>query len=221
MTPTCWPQRVSTEPSKSGTQTPWQPSVPPPATRAWSTRCPGLQVDELNSDVMRKTSVCFCFSFLKLLVVAFHLVPVYAEVFDFSACVSVRFQGDLNCIAGATSRNGAFIWDVRKGKIITRFNEVTGDLSESLSTTEMHQLRSACFIPCLLSFGGQCRFLWTLRDPWWTVLWFLQWWPLLSSPSMVKTVFSVSRGAIKTPRGSLPAVETDSGECLSPIHLAL
>uniref|UniRef100_A0A4W3GRT2 WD repeat domain 17 n=1 Tax=Callorhinchus milii TaxID=7868 RepID=A0A4W3GRT2_CALMI len=31
--------------------------------------------------------------------------------------------GDLNCIAGATSRNGAFIWDVRKGKLITRFNE--------------------------------------------------------------------------------------------------
>uniref|UniRef100_A0A8D3AMG1 WD repeat-containing protein 17 n=1 Tax=Scophthalmus maximus TaxID=52904 RepID=A0A8D3AMG1_SCOMX len=31
--------------------------------------------------------------------------------------------GDLNCIAGATSRNGAFIWDVRKEKIITRFNE--------------------------------------------------------------------------------------------------
>ncbi|XP_061131267.1 WD repeat-containing protein 17-like isoform X4 [Syngnathus typhle] len=31
--------------------------------------------------------------------------------------------GDLNCIAGATSRNGAFIWDIRKGKIITRFNE--------------------------------------------------------------------------------------------------
>ncbi|XP_022595647.1 WD repeat-containing protein 17-like, partial [Seriola dumerili] len=31
--------------------------------------------------------------------------------------------GDLNCIAGATSRSGAFIWDVRKGKIITRFNE--------------------------------------------------------------------------------------------------
>ncbi|KAM8842635.1 WD repeat-containing protein 17 isoform 2-T2 [Synchiropus picturatus] len=31
--------------------------------------------------------------------------------------------GDLNCIAGATSRNGAFIWDVRKGKIITRFHE--------------------------------------------------------------------------------------------------
>ncbi|XP_051992804.1 LOW QUALITY PROTEIN: WD repeat-containing protein 17-like [Xyrauchen texanus] len=31
--------------------------------------------------------------------------------------------GDLNCIAGATSRNGAFIWDVKKGKIIIRFNE--------------------------------------------------------------------------------------------------
>lgn len=39
--------------------------------------------------------------------------------------VCVCFKGDLNCIAGATSRNGAFIWDVRKGKIITRFNEVT------------------------------------------------------------------------------------------------
>lgn len=40
-------------------------------------------------------------------------------------CLCVCFEGDLNCIAGATSRNGAFIWDVRKGKIITRFNEVT------------------------------------------------------------------------------------------------
>ncbi|MBN3326611.1 WDR17 protein, partial [Atractosteus spatula] len=31
--------------------------------------------------------------------------------------------GDLNCIAGATSRNGGFIWDVKKAKMITRFNE--------------------------------------------------------------------------------------------------
>ncbi|XP_061439639.1 WD repeat-containing protein 17 isoform X3 [Rhineura floridana] len=31
--------------------------------------------------------------------------------------------GDLNCIAGATSRNGGFIWDVPRGKMITRFNE--------------------------------------------------------------------------------------------------
>nr|XP_055189761.1 WD repeat-containing protein 17 isoform X5 [Nyctereutes procyonoides] len=31
--------------------------------------------------------------------------------------------GDLNCIAGATSRNGAFIWDVKRGKIVQRFNE--------------------------------------------------------------------------------------------------
>ncbi|XP_076845608.1 WD repeat-containing protein 17 isoform X1 [Brachyhypopomus gauderio] len=31
--------------------------------------------------------------------------------------------GDLNCVAGGTSRNGAFIWDVKKGKMITRFNE--------------------------------------------------------------------------------------------------
>uniref|UniRef100_A0A8C5S7X5 Gem-associated protein 5 TPR domain-containing protein n=1 Tax=Laticauda laticaudata TaxID=8630 RepID=A0A8C5S7X5_LATLA len=31
--------------------------------------------------------------------------------------------GDLNCIAGATSRNGGFIWDVSRGKMITRFSE--------------------------------------------------------------------------------------------------
>ncbi|XP_070554435.1 WD repeat-containing protein 17-like isoform X2 [Ptychodera flava] len=30
---------------------------------------------------------------------------------------------DLNCIAAATSRHGAFLWDVTKGKIIKRFNE--------------------------------------------------------------------------------------------------
>nr|XP_060511614.1 WD repeat-containing protein 17 [Panthera onca] len=33
------------------------------------------------------------------------------------------FCGDLNCIAGATSRNGAFIWDVKRGKMVQRFNE--------------------------------------------------------------------------------------------------
>uniref|UniRef100_A0A8C0L9Q0 WD repeat domain 17 n=1 Tax=Canis lupus dingo TaxID=286419 RepID=A0A8C0L9Q0_CANLU len=31
--------------------------------------------------------------------------------------------GDLNCIAGATSRNGAFIWDIKRGKMVQRFNE--------------------------------------------------------------------------------------------------
>ncbi|XP_014403244.1 PREDICTED: WD repeat-containing protein 17 [Myotis brandtii] len=31
--------------------------------------------------------------------------------------------GDLDCIAGATSQNGAFIWDIKKGKVIQRFNE--------------------------------------------------------------------------------------------------
>ncbi|XP_019605025.2 WD repeat-containing protein 17 isoform X7 [Rhinolophus sinicus] len=31
--------------------------------------------------------------------------------------------GDLNCIAGATSQNGAFIWDIKKGKMVQRFNE--------------------------------------------------------------------------------------------------
>ncbi|XP_060147597.1 WD repeat-containing protein 17 isoform X7 [Globicephala melas] len=34
-----------------------------------------------------------------------------------------RKKCDLNCIAGATSRNGAFIWDIKKGKIVQRFNE--------------------------------------------------------------------------------------------------
>ncbi|XP_077158548.1 WD repeat-containing protein 17 isoform X8 [Paroedura picta] len=31
--------------------------------------------------------------------------------------------GDLNCIAGGTSRNGGFIWDISRGKMITRFSE--------------------------------------------------------------------------------------------------
>lgn len=36
----------------------------------------------------------------------------------------IVFSGDSDCIAGATSQNGAFIWDVQKGKMIQRFNEV-------------------------------------------------------------------------------------------------
>ncbi|XP_073075306.1 WD repeat-containing protein 17 isoform X4 [Manis javanica] len=31
--------------------------------------------------------------------------------------------GNLNCIAGATSQNGAFVWDVKKGKMVQRFHE--------------------------------------------------------------------------------------------------
>ncbi|XP_016074649.1 PREDICTED: WD repeat-containing protein 17 [Miniopterus natalensis] len=31
--------------------------------------------------------------------------------------------GDLDCIAGATSQKGAFIWDVGKGKVVQRFSE--------------------------------------------------------------------------------------------------
>ena len=31
---------------------------------------------------------------------------------------------DLNCIAAATSKQGSFIWDMNKAKIIKRFNEV-------------------------------------------------------------------------------------------------
>lgn len=33
-------------------------------------------------------------------------------------------QGDLDCIAGATSQNGAFIWDIKKGRMVQRFTEV-------------------------------------------------------------------------------------------------
>lgn len=35
------------------------------------------------------------------------------------------FIGDVNCICGATAKNGVFIWDINKGKIIKRFTEVS------------------------------------------------------------------------------------------------
>ncbi|OXB84140.1 UNVERIFIED_CONTAM: hypothetical protein H355_012258 [Colinus virginianus] len=46
------------------------------------------------------------------------------KVWDINTLTAVYTSpGDLNCIAGATSRNGGFIWDVPRGKIITRFSE--------------------------------------------------------------------------------------------------
>ncbi|XP_074085041.1 WD repeat-containing protein 17 isoform X5 [Macrotis lagotis] len=52
------------------------------------------------------------------------LTAVYTSPGNEGVIYSVSWApGDLNCIAGATSRNGAFIWDVEKGKMITRFNE--------------------------------------------------------------------------------------------------
>jgi len=33
--------------------------------------------------------------------------------------------GDLNCIAGSTSKNGVFIWDIGKKKIVKKFTEVS------------------------------------------------------------------------------------------------
>uniref|UniRef100_H2ZZP2 WD repeat domain 17 n=1 Tax=Latimeria chalumnae TaxID=7897 RepID=H2ZZP2_LATCH len=44
-------------------------------------------------------------------------------IYSLSWAPEKKKKGDLNCIAGATSRNGGFIWDVKKGKMITRFNE--------------------------------------------------------------------------------------------------
>ncbi|NXX90597.1 WDR17 protein, partial [Centropus bengalensis] len=52
------------------------------------------------------------------------LTAVYTSPGNEGVIYSISWApGDLNCIAGATSRNGAFIWDVPKGKMITRFSE--------------------------------------------------------------------------------------------------
>nr|XP_060635588.1 WD repeat-containing protein 17 [Anolis sagrei ordinatus] len=52
------------------------------------------------------------------------LTAVYTSPGNEGVIYSVSWApGDLNCIAGATSRNGAFIWDVSRGKMITRFSE--------------------------------------------------------------------------------------------------
>ena len=41
---------------------------------------------------------------------------------------------DLNCIAGSTSRHGAFIWDIGKGKVIKRYTEVRTPFSLGIGT---------------------------------------------------------------------------------------
>ncbi|NWH72080.1 WDR17 protein, partial [Piaya cayana] len=52
------------------------------------------------------------------------LTAVYTSPGNEGVIYSISWApGDLNCIAGATSRNGGFIWDVPKGKMITRFCE--------------------------------------------------------------------------------------------------
>uniref|UniRef100_A0A5F9DQB8 WD repeat domain 17 n=1 Tax=Oryctolagus cuniculus TaxID=9986 RepID=A0A5F9DQB8_RABIT len=52
------------------------------------------------------------------------LTAVYTSPGNEGVIYSISWApGGLNCIAGATSRNGAFIWDVQKGKILQRFNE--------------------------------------------------------------------------------------------------
>uniref|UniRef100_A0A669PY69 WD repeat domain 17 n=1 Tax=Phasianus colchicus TaxID=9054 RepID=A0A669PY69_PHACC len=52
------------------------------------------------------------------------LTAVYTSPGNEGVIYSISWApGDLNCIAGATSRNGGFIWDVPRGKIITRFSE--------------------------------------------------------------------------------------------------
>ncbi|XP_065550951.1 WD repeat-containing protein 17 isoform X3 [Lathamus discolor] len=52
------------------------------------------------------------------------LTAVYTSPGNEGVIYSISWApGDLNCIAGATSKNGGFIWDVQKGKMITRFSE--------------------------------------------------------------------------------------------------
>lgn len=162
-------------------------------------------------------------------------------------CVS--FEGDLNCIAGATSRNGAFIWDVRKGKIITRFNEVTFTFSSvenylhkicvshisSISSSRDLISRNVNAVSAFSS-GWKlynnlkvilCFYKWLFSLPN-TAKNHIQnhgWWfvsPLmisLSSSSMVRMVYSVYHGAIRILRGLLLVVEMDSGQSSFPRYL--
>lgn len=37
---------------------------------------------------------------------------------------------DLNCIAGCTAKNGIFIWDVKKSKVIKRIHDVSDFVEE-------------------------------------------------------------------------------------------
>lgn len=56
-----------------------------------------------------------------------YLLPSSHHLFyllTFHQLLTNCFLGNLNCIAGATSRNGAFVWDVKKGKMVQRFHEV-------------------------------------------------------------------------------------------------
>lgn len=72
--------------------------------------------------------------------------------------------GDLNCIAGATSRNGAFIWDVRKGKIITRFNEVSR--ARPRASEPDHTMHSVMRLSVFLQHGKNGIFCisWSHKD---------------------------------------------------------
>ena len=47
---------------------------------------------------------------------------------------------DLNCIAGSTSRHGAFIWDIGKGKVIKRYTEVRTPFSLGIGTPVLDTL---------------------------------------------------------------------------------
>ncbi|XP_021120602.1 WD repeat-containing protein 17 isoform X2 [Heterocephalus glaber] len=52
------------------------------------------------------------------------LTAVYTSPSNEGVIYSLSWApGGLNCIAGATSQNGAFIWDIQKGKVVQRFSE--------------------------------------------------------------------------------------------------
>ena len=42
-----------------------------------------------------------------------------------STFFNLTFTGDVNCLCGATAKQGVFIWDINKEKIIKRFTEVS------------------------------------------------------------------------------------------------
>lgn len=42
-----------------------------------------------------------------------------------STFFNLTFTGDVNCLCGATAKQGVFIWDISKEKIIKRFTEVS------------------------------------------------------------------------------------------------
>ena len=54
---------------------------------------------------------------------------------------NLTFTGDVNCLCGATAKQGVFIWDISKEKIIKRFTEVS-ELDDLISNKVQGSLES-------------------------------------------------------------------------------